>query len=138
MMSGIRARDTKPEVMLRKALFVRGYRYRLCVRDVPGCPDIVLRRLRAAIFVHGCFWHGHDCALFRLPGTRREFWQAKIEGNRQRDSTVRAALLAGGWRVGTVWECALRGRGRLDINTVAESVATWLDGDARELDIRGS
>lgn len=138
MMSGIRARDTTPEITLRKALFARGFRYRVCVRGIAGRPDIVLRYLNAVIFVHGCFWHGHDCPLFRLPSTRREFWAHKIESNRQRDRTVLAELLSQGWRTCTVWECAVRGRNRVTMNAVATRVADWLRGDARELSIRGS
>lgn len=138
MMSGIRARDTKPELMVRRGLHARGFRYRLHSRGVPGKPDFVLRRYRAAVFVHGCFWHGHDCPLFRLPGTRREFWRAKIERNRQRDREVDAALEAAGWRRLTVWECALRGRTRLDFAELIERTAVWLRGSSPALEIRGA
>ncbi len=90
MMAGIRGRNTKPEIFIRKALHARGFRYRLHPRAVPGVPDFTLPRWRAAVFVHGCFWHGHDCPLFRLPGTRPDFWLAKIERNRARDAEVAA------------------------------------------------
>ena len=82
MMAGIRSTNTRPELAIRKALHAAGFRYRLHPRDVPGKPDMAFARYRAAVFVNGCFWHGHDCPLFRLPDTRREFWSAKIERNR--------------------------------------------------------
>ena len=109
MMAGIRGRNTRPELVIRKALHARGFRYRLHVAGLPGKPDIVLPRFRAVIFVHGCFWHGHDCPLFRLPATRSEFWEAKISRNRERDREVLGALKTTGWRCLTVWECAIRG-----------------------------
>lgn len=137
MMSGIRGRDTKPELVLRRGLHAFGFRFRLHARELPGRPDMVFPRRRAALFAHGCFWHGHDCPLFRLPGTRAEFWQAKIDGNRQRDAAAEAALLEGGWRVGAVWECALRGRTALPFSTVMDRCAAWLRSDEPRLDIRG-
>lgn len=108
-MSRIRGSNTKLEVLVRKALHARGFRYRLGGAGLPGRPDIVLPKYRTALFVHGCFWHGHDCLLFRLPKTRPEFWQAKIETNRLRDARVKAQLADMGWSVIEVWECSLRG-----------------------------
>lgn len=136
-MSSIRGRNTKPEIALRKALFAKGLRYRVNVRSMPGSPDLVFARRKAVVFVHGCFWHGHHCSLFRLPGTRHEFWLAKINGNRQRDERVFQTLRDADWRVCTVWECSMRGTGRLGMNSVAELVATWLDGEVSALTIRG-
>lgn len=81
---------------------------------------------RAVILIHGCFWHGHDCHLFRLPATRREFWKSKIEGNRARDEDAEAALLTTGWRVLTIWECALKGRERLPVDEVLDRASDWL------------
>lgn len=107
-MSRIRGSNTKLEVLVRKALHARGFRYRLGGAGLPGRPDIVLPKYRTALFVHGCFWHGHDCPLFRLPKTRPEFWQAKIETNRLRDARVKAQLADMEWRVIEVWECSLR------------------------------
>ena len=95
MMAGIRSTNTRPELAIRKALHAAGFRYRLHPRDVPGKPDMAFARYRAAVFVNGCFWHGHDCPLFRLPDTRRDFWTAKIERNRQRDAEVRQQLHEG-------------------------------------------
>jgi DNA mismatch endonuclease (patch repair protein) len=82
MMSGIRSKNTKPEMQIRKTLYSRGYRYRLHSSVIPGKPDIIMRKYNAVIFIHGCFWHGHNCKLFRLPKTRTEFWENKINTNR--------------------------------------------------------
>ncbi|MCE8438357.1 very short patch repair endonuclease [Rhodovulum sulfidophilum] len=108
MMASIGRRDTKPEVMVRKALHAAGFRFRLDVRDMPGSPDIVLPKWRTAIFVHGCFWHRHPgCARATTPATRPEFWQRKFDANTARDARVEAALVERGWKVGIIWECAL-------------------------------
>ncbi|MFN3590955.1 MAG: very short patch repair endonuclease [Thermaurantiacus sp.] len=107
-MAGIRGSDTRPELTLRRALHARGLRYRLHDRRLPGTPDLVLPRWRAVIFVHGCFWHGHGCRLFKWPATRSEWWREKIKANIARDIRNTAALGAAGWRVFTVWECELR------------------------------
>ena len=135
MMSGIRGRNTKPEILVRSLLHREGFRFRLHVRELPGKPDIVLPKYRAAIFVHGCFWHGHDCPLYRLPGTRPDFWRNKIDRNRASDRRARDALLAAGWRVAVVWECALRGAGT-DPGQVAQRLAVWLRGNEPETEIR--
>jgi DNA mismatch endonuclease (patch repair protein) len=137
MMSGIRGRNTKIEVDLRRALFARGFRYRIEVRSLPGRPDIVLPRYRAVIFVHGCFWHAHDCSLFRLPASRPDFWKAKLEGNAARDGRAVEALAHLGWRVATVWECATRGREAGAVGTVADRLMEWIRGSAPVLNIRG-
>ena len=120
-MSRIQGRDTRPEILIRRGLHSRGYRFRLHARDLPGRPDIVLPKFRAVVFVNGCFWHGHDCPLFRLPATRTEFWEAKIVATRVRDQLNRAALQAAGWRSYTVWECALRGRAKRGLTDVLDA-----------------
>jgi len=135
MMSGIRGRNTKPEILVRSLLHREGFRFRLHVRELPGKPDIVLPKYRAVIFVHGCFWHGHDCPLYRLPGTRPDFWRNKIDRNRASDRRAREALLAAGWRVAVVWECALRGAGT-DPGQVGQRLAVWLRGNQPETEIR--
>lgn len=129
MMAGIRGKDTKPELMIRKGLHAAGFRFRLHSRDVPGHPDLVLPKYRAVIFVNGCFWHGHDCHLFRMPATRQEFWQAKIRRNIERDAEVRKELSALGWRCLTVWECALKGRTRRSADEVVSACRAWIAGD---------
>lgn len=125
MMSGIRSKDTKPEVSLRRALHARGLRYRLHVRGLPGSPDIVLPRWKAAIFVQGCFWHRHvDCRFATTPATRPEFWAAKFEQNVDRDSRNQMALTALGWRVCVIWECSIRKHGA---DRIAEEILSWLN-----------
>ena len=133
VMSGIRGKDTKPELLIRRALHARGFRYRLHVSTILGKPDLVLPRYRAAVFVHGCFWHGHECSLFRWPKTREAFWRDKIGGNWTRDAAVRLRLLNDGWRVATIWECALRGPNRLPPAEIIDSLAAWLSSDEREI-----
>lgn len=108
-MRSIRSKNTKPEVLVRKFLFGQGFRYRLNHPRLPGHPDIVLRKYRTVIFVNGCFWHGHvGCRHFVLPKTNTEFWQSKIERNRNRDAEVQHELAAMGWHCITVWECQLK------------------------------
>lgn len=108
MMASIRRRDTKPELVVRKALHAAGFRFRLDVRSMPGSPDIVLPKWGAAIFVHGCFWHRHaECAYSSTPSTRPEFWRAKFEANVARDQRNESALVESGWKVAVVWECGL-------------------------------
>lgn len=139
MMSGIRGKDTRPELLVRKALHARGFRYRLHKTGLPGRPDIVLPRFRAVALIHGCFWHGHDCPLFRLPGTRTDFWRGKITRNQERDSQVAVALRVAGWRRATIWECALRGRHRLDFDVLIETLCNWLREDGiDDLELRGT
>lgn len=135
MMSGIRGCNTKPEIIIRSLLHRHGFRFRIHVRNLPGKPDIVLPRYHAAVFVHGCFWHGHDCHLFRWPGTRQDFWHEKIRKNQANDNRAKEALLAKGWRVGIVWECALRGAGK-NIEGVAQSLEDWLRSDTLLIEVR--
>lgn len=137
MMAGIRATNTKPELLLRKGLHARGFRFRLHDPALPGKPDIVLPRYRAVILAHGCFWHGHDCHLFKWPSTRPEFWQTKIGRNREVDARTDAALAQAGWRQGVVWECALKGRARLPLEDVISACAEWIRSDRQRIEIRG-
>lgn len=108
LMSRIRGKDTKIELEVRHGLHALGFRYRLGGAGLPGRPDIVLPKYRTVVFVHGCFWHGHSCHLFRLPKTRPDFWSAKIDANRERDRRQTYLLQEAGWNVETVWECELR------------------------------
>jgi DNA mismatch endonuclease (patch repair protein) len=136
-MSRIRGRDTKPEMLLRRGLHARGLRFRLHARELPGRPDLVFPRHRAAIQVHGCFWHGHGCPMCKLPATRPEFWAAKLNGNRERDQRTGQALRDAGWRLLTVWECSLKGPARLPLDEVLTRCAEFVRGDATEDAIAG-
>lgn len=134
VMAAVKARDTGPELRLRRALHALGFRWRLGGRGLPGRPDIVLPKRRAAVFVHGCFWHRHaGCPRCTTPATRPEFWAAKFARNTARDAEVQAALAALGWRVAVVWECALDAR---KAPATAETLAAWLRAtDAPRLDL---
>jgi DNA mismatch endonuclease (patch repair protein) len=136
-MAAVRGKDTKPEMLVRRGLHARGFRYRLGGAGLPGRPDLVFPRYRAVIFVNGCFWHGHGCHLFRSPGTRREFWEAKITQNVERDSRNLKALYDLGWRTAVVWECALRGKQRIALPKLLEALATWLASDCHNLSLEG-
>ena len=137
-MSRIRGQDTKPEMLVRKGLHARGLRFRLHDRKLPGCPDLVFQRYRAAVFIHGCFWHGHGCALSKIPATRQEFWLKKLGDNVDRDQRAIESLSARGWRVLIVWECALRGPGRGNKGEVIDAVASGIcSGAGRLLEYAG-
>ena len=113
VMRAVKARDTGPELIVRRLLFARGYRYRLHRADLPGKPDLVFPARRAVVFVHGCFWHGHACKRgARAPRRNADYWAAKIARNVARDAAAQAALAASGWRSHVVWECALRDRAK--------------------------
>lgn len=115
VMRRVKSKDTTPELKVRRALTRLGARYRLHRKDLPGAPDIVMPGRKLAIFVHGCFWHGHDCPRgSRVPKQNRDYWTGKIARNRARDAVSRKALEAGGWRVLTLWECALKDGAALD------------------------
>jgi DNA mismatch endonuclease (patch repair protein) len=131
-MSAVRGKDTRPEMLIRRGLHAAGFRYRLHGPGLPGRPDLVFPGRKAVIFVHGCFWHGHDCPLFRFPSTRQEFWETKIGRNQQRDAKVAAKLKAAGWRVLNIWECALRGPERLPQGDVIAMAGLWLEAGAAE------
>lgn len=134
MMSGIRGKDTKPEMVLRRALHVRGFRYRLHGKGVPGRPDMILAKHRAVIFVHGCYWHRHEgCRYATTPATRPEFWAEKFTANVRRDRTACDTLVTDGWRVATIWECALR-KPRSVERTLA-AIEEWLLSENRQLEI---
>lgn len=123
-MSRIRGKDTKPEMLVRRGLHSRGMRYRLHDARLPGRPDLVFPQFNAVVFVHGCFWHVHNCALSKLPATRQDFWKNKLEKNAERDRKAIEALQLAGWRVIIVWECALRGRAKQaedDVMNIASS-----------------
>ncbi|WP_420398161.1 very short patch repair endonuclease [Nioella sp.] len=125
MMSGIRGKDTRPELLLRRALHARGFRYRLHPKTMSGRPDMVLPKYRVAVFVHGCFWHRHEgCRFASTPATRPEFWAAKFAANIRRDQKVVATLSEDGWRIAIVWECALKKHD--DVHRTVEYLVNWI------------
>ena len=124
-MARIRSNDTKPEIKVRKYLFARGFRYRKNVRNLPGCPDIVLPKYRTVIFVQGCFWHMHDCGRFHWPSTNKEYWERKIHNNVDRDRTNKEQLQSLGWKVLEVWECELKRKSFEEtMNRLIQEIAT--------------
>jgi len=134
MMSNIRGKDTRPELLLRRELHRLGFRFRNHATSLPGKPDFILPKYRAAVFVHGCFWHRHvGCRLASTPATRPDFWNAKFEANIDRDARARDALLRSAWRVATIWECGLRKA--KDVSAAAEIVARWLPSELDTLEI---
>ena len=121
-MARVKGKDTKPEILVRSLLHKLGYRFRLHIRNLPGSPDIVLPRYKAAILVHGCFWHGHEgCKRATIPATRTQFWSAKIEGNRERDMRNLAALEELGYRCLVIWQCEIK-----DIELLKQRIVTFL------------
>lgn len=136
MMAGIRGRDTKPETLLRRALHSRGLRYRLHSKLLPGRPDLVFQKHHAVIFIHGCFWHRHaGCRYCTTPKTNQEFWHEKFAANVTRDVNSMDSLLKSGWRVGIVWECALRRESQVQIT--AAQVHSWLLSGSSLMDLSG-
>ena len=125
IMSLVRQKSTGPELIIRKALHHRGFRYRLNVESLPGSPDLVFPKYRAVIFVHGCFWHRHGCKATTTPGTRQEFWQAKFKDNVSRDKRNIEELRNISWRVMVVWECVLK-KNKKSLNHIVDDVVKWL------------
>jgi len=127
VMSRIRGKDTGPEMVIRRGLHARGLRYSLHRRDLPGTPDLVFPSKKAVVFVHGCFWHGHEgCVFFRMPKTNVAFWEEKIGRNRERDQKNTKALEEAGWKVITVWECSIRGRSEPEVSDFLDELAEEL------------
>ena len=137
-MSRIRGKSTKPEIQVRKICHNLGYRFRLHRKDLPGKPDLVFPKHHAAVFVNGCFWHGHDCHLFQVPATRTEFWTEKIAGTKARDEYQQAQLMILDWRVMVIWECALKGRGKLSAEEIADQIESWLPTKSRYSEVTGT
>lgn len=134
-MRRIGPKNTKPEMLVRRALHARGFRYRLHDKKLPGKPDLVFPRYRCVIFVNGCFWHNHNCSLFKWPKTNRQFWREKLEGNRLRDQRKMEALIESGWRVLVIWECAIKGVNRLSIDDVLERTTAFIQSGFKYGDI---
>ncbi|RYD85442.1 MAG: DNA mismatch endonuclease Vsr [Verrucomicrobiaceae bacterium] len=131
IMQSVKTEDTGPELAIRRALHAAGFRFRLHRRDLPGSPDIVLPGRRKAIFVHGCFWHGHDCAKGKLPKSKPEYWGPKIAANRARDARNLRELKALGWRTLTVWQCELK-----DFPSIMAKIRRFVDGAANSIDTK--
>jgi DNA mismatch endonuclease (patch repair protein) len=138
MMAGIRSKNTKPELIIRKGLHRKGFRFRLHDKGLLGKPDLVLPRYQAVVFVNGCFWHGHDCQLFRIPATRTDFWKQKISKNKENDKIATVSLSDDGWRIATVWECALKGKGKIKEDDVIEMLSSWLKSEECTISVRGN
>lgn len=137
VMAGIRGKNTRPEVLVRSLLHRAGYRFRIHSTAVPGHPDVWLPKYRAAVFVHGCFWHCHDCHLFKWPANNAEFWRAKIERNAEVDRRHLQALADLDVRVLVVWECALKGKHRLLPDVLQGTLVNWLRSGQLTGEVRG-
>jgi len=137
MMAGIGGKNTTPELLMRSGLHALGFRYRLHGTDLPGKPDIVFTKYKALILVNGCFWHRHNCHLFKWPKTRRSFWEKKLRDNAAKDSINLAELENLVWRVLMVWECALKGRTRRQLPEVIHTAAHWIQFGEKSAVIEG-
>ncbi len=134
MMAGIKAKNTKPELELRRIMHAMGFRYRLHVKVIAGKPDLVFPKYNAVVFVHGCFWHHHAaCRYATIPSTRKNFWLTKFQTNIARDNAVNATLIASGWRTAIIWECALKKPDH--VNRIANHLSAWLRGSAPTIEI---
>lgn len=138
MMSGIRNKNTKPELIIRSGLHRRGFRFRLHDKKLRGKPDLVFRKYGAVIFVHGCFWHGHECHLFKQPKSQSHFWRPKIESNKKRDERAYEELRAQGFRIAEVWECATKGKTRLKEDAMFGTLSKWLRSEKAFLSVVGN
>jgi DNA mismatch endonuclease (patch repair protein) len=134
MMAGIKGKNTGPERVLRQAMHKQGFRFRLHARQLPGRPDLLFPKYKAAVFVHGCFWHRHrNCRYATTPATRPEFWQTKFASNVARDRASVTALINSGWRVAIVWECSLRNS--VGVQETADMLSDWLVSGAKRLEL---
>lgn len=138
MMSAIRAKDTKPELAIRRGLHALGFRYALHSRRFSGKPDMVLQKYRAVIFVHGCYWHGHDCGEVKPAASNRSYWSPKILKNRERDAQNLAAVEAQAWRHLTIWECSFRRKGPKALEETVRTAANWILHGASSAEVRRS
>jgi len=132
IMASIKGKDTKPEMVIRRTLHSLGFRYKLHVKDLPGCPDLVLPKYKAVIMVNGCFWHGHGCHISNRPKSRSEYWEQKIAKNKARDERSNIKLYELGWRVATIWECAIIGKRNYSKDEIARLLSAWLQNSPQE------
>jgi DNA mismatch endonuclease (patch repair protein) len=137
IMASIKGKDTKPEMAIRKNLHSLGFRYRLHVKELPGRPDIVLPKYNAIILVNGCFWHGHGCHFSRRKSIRSEYWLKKIPKNMERDERNKKQLRELGWRIATVWECAIFGKTKIPLRVIGYLIYNWLKSDDQEITLEG-
>lgn len=126
MMSGIKGKNTKPELFIRRALFAVGFRYRLHDAKLAGRPDLVFPQYKTVLFINGCFWHGHQCSLFKIPTSNRDFWVNKISKNKENDLSNKEILINSGWKVVTIWECSIRGKQRLKLDELITTVSSFI------------
>jgi len=133
-MSKIKGKNTKPEILVRKWLWRKGFRYRLHKKELPGKPDIVLSKYNAVLFVHGCFWHRHGCHLTATPETRKDFWLSKLNGNVEREKRNFEKLLDKGWRIGVIWECILKGKTQFP-EEFGNQLIDWLYSDLPQISL---
>ncbi len=137
-MAAIKAKNTVPELKVRRILHAAGFRFRLHNKHLPGNPDIVLPKYRAVIFVHGCFWHLHSCPAFHWPSNRPEWWKQKLTANQERDSHNIELLAEAGWRVAVVWECSLKGKYRLSDSFIGHRLCEWLRSSSDAFSLCGT
>ena len=138
IMARIKNKNTKIELLVRKALYSRGFRYRIHVGDFAGKPDLAFKKYNALVFIHGCFWHGHDCSLFRLPKTNTEFWEKKIQRNKEKDMQNTLINLSKGLRQLVVWECSIRGKDNDSFQKVIQKIESWILSNRKEMQVKGS
>ena len=132
-MQQVRSKGTAPELIIRRALYAKGFRYRLHVKSLPGSPDLVFAKYKTVIFVHGCFWQKHNCFKASIPTSRTEFWIQKFKGNTTRDKRNIQYLTDLGWRILIIWECALKGRSRIPFDLLIEAIGSFVKNDSIQL-----
>lgn len=137
MMAGIKGKDTRAELTIRRGLHRLGFRYQLHRKDLPGKPDLVFPKYKAVIFINGCFWHAHHCHIFKWPSSRIEFWKEKIGKNKIRDLKNIESCILSGWKVLVIWECSLKGKTRRKLNEVIHTAANWIMYDSQNAEIEG-
>ena len=137
MMSGIQGKNTKPEMLIRKGLHALGFRYRLHSPKLPGKADIVLPKYKAIILINGCFWHAHNCHFFKWPSTRKDFWESKILSNKVRDQENLKQYSDAGWKTLIIWECALKGKAKLPVNSIFDLIVHWIACERTNCNIEG-
>ncbi|GAA5521510.1 DNA mismatch endonuclease Vsr [Aliifodinibius salicampi] len=137
-MAAIQSKDTKPEIMIRRALHSEGIRYGLHNKKLPGTPDLHFRKYNAVLFVNGCFWHKHDCPLFNMPQSNIDYWKNKFKRNQNRDRQKINELKDAGKRISIIWECALKGKHSLPLENVTEKMIIWLNSGKRFVEIEGN